>query len=94
MAASFKHYSGIMVVARPGRLRACEDAIRQSGLAEIHHDDPESGRIIAVLETATLEEQPEALRRIRALPDVLLAELVYYLHDLQTETHGSPRMTR
>lgn len=94
MTASIRHYSGIIVVTRPERLGACEGAIRQSGLAEIHYDDPRSGRIIAVLETETLEEQTVALRRVRELPDVLLAELVYYFREPEAGSHESPRVTR
>jgi len=75
------HYSGILVVVRPDRFDAGVRALAESGLAEIHHRDAISGRIIAVLESERPDGQPALLERIRALPEVIMAELVYYLCD-------------
>jgi nitrate reductase NapAB chaperone NapD len=70
------HYSGIIVTARPQELADTSHRVDAVPGVEVHHLDPEGGRIVAVLETETLEEQQEGLRRLQELPGVLAAALV------------------
>lgn len=74
-----RHYAGILVLAPP---TALEDCCRQlEPWVEVHRTEAKTGKIIAVLETSSLDEQERLLRRVRESAHVLLAELVYYRRD-------------
>jgi nitrate reductase NapD len=70
------HVSGILVVVRPGEVGTA--ALRLEALpgVEVHHRDPDGGRLVVVLESPDLQGQEEGLRRIQRLPGVLTAALV------------------
>lgn len=78
------HYSGVLVVVPPDRLDECRLALDELPGVEVHHCHLSSGRIVVVHESASLEEQEERLLQIRALPGVMLAELVYHYLDEET----------
>lgn len=78
-------YAGILV-----RFRAdawAEGLVALAGLegVEIHHQDPESGRVVATVATEALKQQETVMREVRALPGVLLAEPVYAYRDAEGE---------
>ena len=75
------HFSGIIVIARPQELADTSHRVDAVPGVEVHYLDPEGGRIVAVLETETLEEQQEGLRRLQELPGVLAAALVEHRVD-------------
>jgi len=81
MTGTSTHYSGILVVVPPLHLDDCRRALDDLPGVEVHHCHAESGRIVVVHESASLEEQEERLLQIRALPNVILAELVYHYLD-------------
>lgn len=70
------HFSGILVTAHRQKLADTARRLEAVEGVEVHYLDAEGGRIIAVLETETLEEQQEGLRRLQRLPGVLAAALV------------------
>jgi len=72
------HISGLSVVARPGQLDTAADAIAELPGAEIYARDPETDRLVVVQDLPSVKEHMEGLRRIQALPQVLVAELVYH----------------
>ena len=75
------HYSGLLVVTRP---RHVDEVIRDLSSipgVEVHHRDPESGRLVVVQEGPSLEGQKRTLLRIQSLPRVIHAELVYHYRD-------------
>jgi nitrate reductase NapD len=76
-----RHVSGILVHARPGRLALCRAGLEALPGVEVHHLDEAGGRLVAVQETASAEEQEEGLRRIQRLAGVLLAALVEHRID-------------
>ena len=85
--------SGLCITARPERLAAVEKMLNERPGLEVHARDPESGRLIAVQECATIEEHEQRLRELQALPGVLTADLVLHYQDLvdgieQTTTGG------
>ncbi len=80
-----QHYSGILVLARPADLDLCRAELERLDGIEVHFLYPDSGRIIAVQETATAEEQQDGLRRIQALPSVRSAALVEHRIDRSGE---------
>jgi nitrate reductase NapD len=44
----------------------------------VHHTDPRTGRIIVTQEGRSVGAEVEGLQRIKALPDVILAEMVHH----------------
>ncbi len=76
-----KHYGGILVVTDPALFDLTVAALNSLNGVDVHHTDPEQGRIIAVQESETLPEQEAGLRRIQRLPHVRLAELVVHRVD-------------
>jgi len=45
---------------------------------EVHHRDATSGRIVVTQEGETVDDEVDGLKRIKALPNVILAEMVYH----------------
>jgi nitrate reductase NapAB chaperone NapD len=86
------HYSGILVVTRPGVLDQCVETLEGLPGVEVHFSYPDSGRIIAVQETGTVREQEEGLRRIQALPGVATAALVE--HRIEDDAPSDRQATR
>ncbi len=81
MAEAKWSVSGLCITARPERLAAVEKMLNERSGLEVHARDPESGRLIAVQECATVEEHQQRLRELQALPGVLTAELVLHYTD-------------
>jgi nitrate reductase NapD len=75
------HYSAILVLTTPNDLTPCTKALAGLSGVEVHYTYPESGRLIAIQESNSLEEQKETLQHIQSLPSVLMAELVYHYLD-------------
>jgi nitrate reductase NapD len=74
--------SGILVVAKPEWQAAVVDALDGLDGVEVHQVDEASGRIIVVQEAADIHAEIDGVKRIKALPHVLMAEMVYhYLAD-------------
>jgi nitrate reductase NapD len=70
--------SGIVVVAGPGRLDAVVARLQALAGVEVRQTDPSSGRAVVVQEAATVEDEVAGLARIKALPGVVAAEMVYH----------------
>lgn len=82
------HLSGILVTTKPGRFERCRAELDAMPGVEVHHCDPPSGRMIAVIESATVDEQIEGLRRIQELPEVEFAALVEHRVDRAPAGNG------
>lgn len=80
------HFSAIVVQCARNRLTACVRELDALPGVEVHHSDALSGRIIAVQESDTLQEQKEGFEHIQSLPSVLMAQLV--CHYRETEARG------
>jgi nitrate reductase NapD len=89
------HISGILVRTRPEHVASCTRAIESIPGVEVHHTDPATGRLVAVLESATFDGQQRLLQRVRAAHHVLLADLVVYRREpssaVECRTEGAPR---
>jgi nitrate reductase NapAB chaperone NapD len=72
------HYSGILIYSRKDRFEECIRDVEACPGTEVHFSYPDSGRLIAVLETETVEGQEEVLRTVQQLSSVAAAELVYH----------------
>jgi nitrate reductase NapD len=45
---------------------------------DVHHCDPATGRIVVTQEAETIQAEVDGLKRIKSLPHVILAEMVYH----------------
>ena len=86
------HYSAIVILTTPKRLTPCLQELADLASVEVHYEYPESGRLIAIQESNSLEEQKENLRRIQSLPSVLTAQLVYHYLDEEPETKATQKI--
>jgi len=89
------HVSGILVRTRPEHVASCTREIESIRGVEVHHTDPATGRLVAVLESATFDAQQDLLHQVRAANHVLLADLVVYRREPSSGTEspkgGAPR---
>jgi nitrate reductase NapD len=69
--------SGILVMAHPHTLPQVLTELNALPDVEVHQEDP-SGRLIVVLEADSLRGETDGLRRIKAVPGVLMAEMVFH----------------
>jgi nitrate reductase NapD len=81
--------SGILVVVPTDRTEESLLALGALPGVEVHHTDPATGRIVVTQEAETVGEEVEALRRIKALPHVVLAEMVYHHFEESTEVFSA-----
>ncbi|MCU0841793.1 MAG: chaperone NapD [Thiobacillaceae bacterium] len=70
--------SGILVVAKPDGLAQVREALDAIPGVEVHQVDEASGRVIVVQEAADIHAEIEGLKAIKALPHVVMAEMVYH----------------
>ena len=87
------HYSGVVISAAMDRFAACTRSLEDLPGVEVHLQYPEQGKIVAVLETATVADQEDRFRRILAVPGVLAAELTYHYAEEGREA-GAPLADR
>lgn len=70
--------SGILIEAKPERLAEVARLLGGLDGVEVHQIDKTVGRIIVVQEAADIHAEIEILKKIKALPHVILAEMVYH----------------
>ena len=75
------HYSGVVVLARPGALDGCAAEIDSIDGVDVRLRDESRGRLIAVLESRDAQGQEDLLERIRRAESVMGAALVYHYVD-------------
>jgi nitrate reductase NapD len=77
--------SGVLVVVPAAETDATVEALGALPGVEVHHTHPETGRVVVTLEAESISDEIDGLRRIKALPKVVLAEMVYHYFE---EDHG------
>jgi nitrate reductase NapD len=75
---SIVNVSGVLVVVPAAETDAAVEALGALPGVEVHHAHPETGRVVVTLEAESVYDEVEGLRRIKALPGVVLAEMVYH----------------
>jgi nitrate reductase NapD len=70
--------SGILVVASPERQDEVVESLNALHGVEVHQVDAATGRIIAVQEAEDIHAEMSGLKRIKAVPHVVMAEMVYH----------------
>lgn len=73
--------SGILVVVSPSQLEEAKARLVELPGVEVHHVEPETGRIVVVQEAESVDAEIAALSRIKAVKGVMLAEMVYHVFD-------------
>jgi len=77
--------SGILVVVPPHCVAAMTASLNSIPGVSVHYTEPGSGRIIITQEAETTSAEIDGLQRIKALPDVVVAELVYHYFEDETD---------
>jgi len=72
------NYSGILVVFPLDRIEAGIATLNALDGLEVHHSDPATGRIVVVQECESIHDEVDGLKRIKKIPGVILAEMVYH----------------
>ncbi len=70
--------SGILVVAKLERQAAVVEALAGLAGIEVHQVDEASGRIIVIQEAEDIHAEIDGVKRIKALPHVVMADMVYH----------------
>ena len=70
--------SGILVVAKPDCRAQVVEALNALEGVEVHQVDEATGRIVAVQEAEDINAEVAGIRRIKAVPHVIMAEMVYH----------------
>jgi nitrate reductase NapD len=70
--------SGILVVVPVSAIASTIEALGSLPGVDVHHTDAATGRIVVTQEAETVAAEVEGLKRIKALPSVILAEMVYH----------------
>jgi len=70
--------SGILVITPPQHLDATVARLNALPGVEVHYQDAASGKIVVVQEAECIRDEVDGLKRIKALPDITLAELVHH----------------
>ena len=77
--------SGILVIVSPERVDSMVEELNQLDGIDVHHIDASTGRIVITQEAATISDEVDGLKRIRALPGIILAEMSYHNFEDDTE---------
>jgi len=77
--------SGIVVTALPEHVAEVARSLAALPGLEVHHTDSASGKLVVVQEAASVGEEVEGFKRIRALPHVVAADLVQHYFEEDNE---------
>ena len=81
--------SGILVVVPPEYVDASRGTLDRLNGVEVHYCDKKTGRIVATQEAESIQAEVDGLKRIKALPHVILAEMVYHCFEEGSDFSGS-----
>ncbi len=70
--------SAILVVVPVTEFDTAGDRLEALPGVEVRHTDPATGRLLVIQEAADVGAEVEGLKRIKALPGIILAEMVYH----------------
>jgi nitrate reductase NapD len=70
--------SGIVVACRPEHLDETTRLVDELAWAEVHYRDSD-GRLVVTIEADGIDASMDRLKRLRALPRVLMAELAEFV---------------
>jgi len=83
--------SGIMVTALPEHVAEVAQSVAALQGVEVFQADVASGKLVVVQEAASVGEEVEGFKRIRAVPHVIAADLVQHYFEEDNELiHAIP----
>ena len=82
--------SGIVVAVPPQKLNDGIAALNTIKNIEIHQTDKSTGQIVIVQEAENINKEIDGLKKIKALPMVTYAEMVYHYIENDTNPDISP----
>ena len=82
--------SGVVVVAAPGRLEEVVAALPGLPGVEVYHTDAAASRVVVVQEAPSIDDEVDGLTRIRSLPGVASASMVYHYFADEAARAGPP----
>ncbi len=77
--------SGILVLVPPKKTQSTIDLLRTLPGLQVHHQDPQTGRVVVVQEAESTGAEIDGLKRIQALPNVRSAAMVYHYFEDEDE---------
>lgn len=77
--------SGILVVVAADKVDSTVETLNSLEGIDVHHIDQPSGRIIITQEAGSIHDEIDGLKRIRALPGIVLAEMSYHSFEEDAE---------
>ncbi|MEJ2095387.1 MAG: chaperone NapD [Gammaproteobacteria bacterium] len=80
--------SGILVVVPTTHVTDSIETLGRLKGVDVHHCDPATGRIVVTQEAETIQSEVDGLKRIKSLPHVILAEMVYHCFEEDSDLMG------
>jgi periplasmic nitrate reductase NapD len=77
--------SGIVVLCQPRNLTLVSTALRELPGVEVHFEDQDQGKIVVVQEALSIAAEMNGLLRIKAVPGVILADMLYHYFEEDPE---------
>ncbi len=77
--------SSILIVTESHHLDSCITQLNSLPGVSVHFSDIESARIVIIQEAESINAEVDGLKRIKALPHVLFAEMIYHYFENDTE---------
>lgn len=77
--------SGILVIVAPEQVEQTLSTLQTMDGIDIHHIEHSSGRIVITQEAETIQHEVDGLKKIRALPGIILAEMSYHSFENDSE---------
>jgi periplasmic nitrate reductase NapD len=77
--------SGTVVICKPLNLPAVSTALAKLPGVEVHFEDPDQGKIVVVQEALSIAAEMNGLLRIKAVPGVILADMLYHYFEEDQE---------
>jgi nitrate reductase NapD len=76
--------SSILVFTSPNNLEVLQSSLCALPGIEVHHQCHDTGRVVVIQEAPNDKMEMDGLRRIKALPQVMAAEMFYHYVDDDT----------
>ncbi len=73
--------SSILVFTSPNNLEVLQSSLCALPGIEVHHQCHDTGRVVVIQEAPNDKTEMDGLRRIKALPQVMAAEMFYHYVD-------------
>ena len=70
--------SGILIISTPSEIDTLIDSLNAMPDVGVHHIDRDNNKLIVVQEADSIHNEVDGLKKIKKLPGIVLAEMVYH----------------